>query len=326
VRITVAVLVVTGTLGPAFCRAQSTPQSGSAAAQPQSSSALRFEVASVRPTITQTEWTQQLIAAQNAGRGGSYSLFRIIGTHYDTDGMTMKALIARAFQIDARLIVGSDWVNEGEARFAIHAVMPEGATSAAQFSEMMRGLPEERFHLVTHRATVEQPAYALVAARTGAKLKKPRDLDRSACNEWRDSTPAGNQVCNKRETVGDHNVSILMMTNSVYGPTVATSSPETGRHDEFLRATMPLLARVLKDRLPVGGALALGAGSLVSVVDQTGIQGEWDVELDRTFDDTDTALSSYMTSLKMQRLLLEKTTEPVEKLFIDHVDKVPTEN
>ena len=159
-------------------------------AQPQSS-ALRFEVASVRPTITQTEWTQQLIAAQRAGRGGSYALGRITGNHYDTDGMTMKALIAGAFQIDARLIVGSDWVTGGEARFALHAVMPEGATSAAQFSEMMRGLLAERFHLVTHRATVDHPAYALVAARTGAKLKKPRDLDRSACNEWTDSTPAG---------------------------------------------------------------------------------------------------------------------------------------
>jgi uncharacterized protein (TIGR03435 family) len=326
VRITAAVLVVTGIFGPAFCKAQSTPQPGPAAAQPQSSSALRFEVASVRPTITQTEFTQQMIAAQRAGRGGSYTLGRITGTHYDTDGMTMKALIAGAFQIDARLIVGSDWVNEGEARFAIHAVMPEGATSKAQFCEMMIGLLEERFHLVTHRATVGQPAYALVTARTGPKLKKSRDLDQSACDEWRDSTPAGNQVCNKRETAGDHNFSIMMMTNSVYGPTVTTSSSETGRHEEFLQATMPLLARFLTAQLSVGGALASDAGSLVSVVDQTGIQGEWDVELDRTFGDTDTALSSYMTSLKMQGLLLEKTTEPVEKLFIDHVDKVPTEN
>ena len=89
---------------------------------------------------------------------------------------------------------------------------------------------------------------------------------------------------------------------------------------------MPLLARFLKDRLSVGGALASGAGSLVSVVDQTGIQGEWDVELDRASGDVETALSSYVTSLKMQGLVLEKTTEPIEKLFIDHVDKVPTDN
>ena len=201
-RMTVAVLVVTGTFGHAFCRAQSTPQSGPDAAEPRSSSALRFEVASVRPTISQTEWTQQMIAAQRAGRGGSYTLGRVTGTHYDTDGMTMKALIAGAFQTDARLIAGSDWVNEGEARFAIHAIMPEGATSAAQFCEMMRGLLEERFHLVTHRATVEQPAYALVTARTGPKLKKPRDLGSGplVTSGRIRLLPATAGCCNKRQT------------------------------------------------------------------------------------------------------------------------------
>ena len=74
---------------------------------------------------------------------------------------------------------------------------------------------------------------------------------------------------------------------------------------------MPPLARVLKDRLSVGGALASGAGTLIPVVDQTGIQGEWDVELDRTLGGMDTALSSYTASLKMQGLLLEKTTAPI---------------
>ena len=92
-RITVALLVTphVGATGPLFCRAQSP--------------ALRFEVASVRPTISQTEWTQQLIAAQRAGRGGSYSLGRITGTHYDTDGMTMKALIAGAFLKSMRVLL-----------------------------------------------------------------------------------------------------------------------------------------------------------------------------------------------------------------------------
>ena len=57
---------------------------------------------------------------------GPANLLAMSGLRVDTDGMTMKGLISRAYKIDSRLIVGPGWIMDGETRFAIHAVMPEG--------------------------------------------------------------------------------------------------------------------------------------------------------------------------------------------------------
>ncbi len=68
-----------------------------------------------------------------------------------------------------------------------------------------------------------------------------------------------------------------------------------------------------------------GAGSLIQVADRTGIDGEWHVVLDQTFG-PDMALPSVSASLEKQGLRLERTSAPVEKLFVDKVDKMPVEN
>jgi uncharacterized protein (TIGR03435 family) len=128
---------------------------------------LRFEVASVRPTLSQTEWNQQVVApAARSGQVPPSPLMHVVGLHVDTPGLPMRALLSTAYRIDARLIVAPDWVNEGEARFAIHATVPAGGTEE-QYPDMLRALLEERFHLVAHRAAIEQTAYALVVWKNG---------------------------------------------------------------------------------------------------------------------------------------------------------------
>jgi uncharacterized protein (TIGR03435 family) len=64
------------------------------------------------------------------------------------------------------------------------------------------------------------------------------------------------------------------------------------------------------------------------VVDQTGIQGNYDFQLDYAPDGaSDTALPSIFTALREQLgLRLEKHKVPVEILVIDHIEKVPTAN
>jgi uncharacterized protein (TIGR03435 family) len=60
-------------------------------------------------------------------------------------------------------------------------------------------------------------------------------------------------------------------------------------------------------------------------VDATGLQGEWDVVLDTDLDDG-VLLPSLIASMEKQGLTLTRTTLPTEKLVIDRVDKIPTEN
>jgi uncharacterized protein (TIGR03435 family) len=63
----------------------------------------------------------------------------------------------------------------------------------------------------------------------------------------------------------------------------------------------------------------------VSVVDATGLQGEWDVVVYTDFEDG-ALLPSLMASLEKQGLTLTRTTIPTEKFVIDRVDRIPTAN
>ncbi len=293
--------------------------------------AIRFEVASIRPVPPgPPDANNPSFAAFRAGKATSFCIVCVSGLRYDNYGMVLKELIADAYRIDSRLVVAPDWVNQTEGtQFVIHAVLPEGATRE-QIPDMLRALLEERFHLVSHRATVEQTAYALVAAKNGPKLKKPGDVDRSGCEEWSDAggpAGSGNQVCRTGQVIGDRHINVMTMTNSVWGPMLSSTSRDSSlgtseSHGEYFRITMPELAKLLTNLLSsVRGAQ--GAGSIVQVTDRTGIAGAWDAVVDYEFD---SKLPSASASLEKQGLRLERTTVPVEKLIIDSIDKVPTEN
>ena len=64
-------------------------------------------------------------------------------------------------------------------------------------------------------------------------------------------------------------------------------------------------------------------GVVAQVLDRTGIEGEWDVEVDTASGDT--ALPWVSGSLQRQGLRLEKMMVPVQRL-VDRVDRMPTEN
>ena len=130
----------------------------------------------------------------------------------------MKALVSWAYGVDARLIAGPDWVMQGEDRFAIEAVMPEGS-ARDNIPEMLRSLLAEGFHLLAHRVAGEQSAYALVAKK-GPKLSEPHDMDESACKdaEWQDGLDGTASVCRMTQVVGDHSVSTILYKSTAYGP------------------------------------------------------------------------------------------------------------
>ena len=293
--------------------------------------AIRFEVASIKPLPPgPPNADNPSFVAYRAGQAKSFCMVCISGVHYDNYGAPLKALISEAYRIDARLLVAPDWMNQADTRFVIHAIMPEGSTRE-QIPDMLKALLEERFHLAVHRATVDQTGYALVTAKNGPKLKEPGDLDRSACDDWAEPNmvnPAGNEICRSMKEIGDRTVRITMMTHSAWGPLLTETwrgeSLET--HNEYYRISMPKLAEMLTTTLSTGeGGYMPGAGSLVQVVDRTGIGGDWHVTVDRSYD-ADMSLPSVSSSLEKQGLRLERTTAPVNKLFVDKLDKMPTEN
>ena len=158
--------------------------------------------------------------AYRAGQTKSFCIVCVSGTHYDEYGETIKTLISTAYRIDARLVVAPDWVNREVTSGSSYMPSCRRALPGSRLPICAKTLLEERFHLVVHRAVVEQVGYALVTAKNGPKLKEPGDLDRSACDDWELNlaNQEGNQMCRTSKEVGDRTVNITMMTRSASGP------------------------------------------------------------------------------------------------------------
>jgi uncharacterized protein (TIGR03435 family) len=92
----------------------------------------RFEVASIRPVsaLGGADMNDNPnFAAYRAGKASSFCVECISGQHYDYYAAYLKVMIAQAFRIDPRLVVGPDWLSQEEgSKFVIHAMMPKGAT------------------------------------------------------------------------------------------------------------------------------------------------------------------------------------------------------
>jgi uncharacterized protein (TIGR03435 family) len=166
---------------------------------------LQFEVASARriqltpeESLAQFRQFQRLSAATHRTPLPSSAAPVISGLRVDMDGIVMKDLIARAYEVDpARIATVESALGPriSQIKFVIHATMPPGATKA-QLPEMLRVLLQERFHLAAKLSLVEQPLYALVVVKTGKKFGEAHNIDRSACAEWRnDPAFSGAEMC-----------------------------------------------------------------------------------------------------------------------------------
>jgi uncharacterized protein (TIGR03435 family) len=168
VKIFCAIFVLLSIAGAAPIRAQSQPQSAPATAH-----AYEYEVSSIRP--------------YKSGNGD-------VGFHYTPDGFSatnidLLYLIHLAFGVHSDQIVGLPNSIASET-YEIEARMDESVAdeikklSANQLKsarqQMMQSLLAERFKLAFHRETKEIPAYSLVIANSGFKLREsaPDEVDR----------------------------------------------------------------------------------------------------------------------------------------------------
>lgn len=98
------------------------------------------------------------------------------GSHWDSEpgrinlrGNTLKGLIAIAYQVkDFQVAGGPKWL-DGD-RFDINA-KSEGGEDDPKLLEMLQTLLADRFQLVFHHEQKVAPAYALVVAKSGLKMK-----------------------------------------------------------------------------------------------------------------------------------------------------------
>jgi bla regulator protein blaR1 len=136
---------------------------------------LTFEVASIKPANPDTP-------------GSSIQL--VPGGGLNMRGIPLKTMIALAYAVrDFQVSGGPGWV--GTERFDITARIDAAAAktqtdlakmTAGEFktvrdesNERLRGLLADRFQLVVHKETKEQPIYTLVVSKSGPKLQEVKE-------------------------------------------------------------------------------------------------------------------------------------------------------
>lgn len=234
-------------------------------------------------------------------------------------GAPMRLLLPQAFGVEEDRILGAPaWVKSN--RYNIEAkVEPDNAPKlkdlkVEQRNAMMLQLLVDRFNLKYHYEKRELPTYALVVAKDGLKMKPTKaDLNAPAADAPRpgDAPLPGD---GRRPPMGKG----MLMINP--------------GHIESTGASVEMLTHVLSRQLGR------------TVVDKTGLKGEYDFALDYTPDNmpmpphgasdggpkpemqVDTGGPSIFTAVEEQLgLKLEATKGMVDVIVIDHID-LPTEN
>ena len=194
---------------------------------------------------------------------------------FKANGLTLAMLIRLAYDIDDKQILNRPkWLNIN--LYDVNAKPEEGVTlTRAELRPRLQALLQQRFHLVAHRETRQEPGFALIESKHGAKLQ----------------------------------------------PTKGAKFPNF--HVELHAGKINLRNSTLDDI----------AASITSVIDkpvinQTSIQGSYDIDVTYAPDETpDANMPSLFTALEEAtglRLTAQKVT--VEVLVIDSVDPTPTPN
>jgi uncharacterized protein (TIGR03435 family) len=231
------------------------------------------------------------------------------GRGFTATNVTARQLILSAYRVRGLQVIGGPaWIDSD--RFDIDARTPENGPFD-QVLLMLRGLLAERFKLVIHNETKEQPIYALLLARADGKLgpqMKPSTLDCSTPGSPARAARAGADAPPPQQSVQVSSCGMNTETNSASG--VMRGG---GRSLPDLAAA---LANFVAERM---------------VIDRTGLAGTFDFELRWTPEnlrsvspDPAADAPSIFAALQEQLgLKLESQRGPVEFLVIDSVQQPP---
>lgn len=261
------------------------PQTGGAAAP-------AFEVASIKPSGPHS------IRGSDGGPGSSDpGLYRY--------GLaTLLDLIATAYNVEYFQV--SSAVPLDRQNFDLSARVPEGTTKP-QFRVMLQNFLAERFHLEVRIQSREFPAYELVIAKTGPKL--------------REAVPGAPAA---RSPAGD---GWPYLAPDRPGLAVTFTSVSGGSALVRLRAQQEPLVEL---------ASSLRPEEDLPVVDKTGLTGKYDFTLEYTMGlpaatpdgIAEPSLAPDLSNALQKQLGLQLVRKkvPFDMLIIDAVDPLPSEN
>jgi len=257
-----------------------------------------FEVASVKPSEPLTN--------------GRVS----VGVHIDgamvrCTYLSLLNYLNMAYDVKDYQIIGPDWL--GTEHFDIAAKRPEGVDGDKALRGMVASLLEDRFKMVFHRETRELPAYALVVAKSGLKMKEvppdPDGVDTSKVDVNVTTGARGATVdlgggasiaygLNKLEARKVNILSILDSLSKFLDRPVVDETGLTGRYNFTLEYSVSELKTMVRGN----------GGDASQIPDFGGDQ------------------PSIFTSVEALGLRFEPRKAPVPVIVIDSIQKTPTAN
>jgi uncharacterized protein (TIGR03435 family) len=246
---------------------------------------IAFEVASIKPAQPSPAGQMRIDMRADAG------MLRYTN-------VSLKEMIRVAYRVKEFQVRGPDWI--GSARFDVVAKLPAGA-SQEQIPEMLQDLLSERFKLAVHRETKEHPIYALVAAKSGPKLKAAGKgpMGRGAMMMMVDPNGVHLKAASATLTV------LAEMISRFSERPVIDMTGIQGQYEfdlVFAPETMHGMLGPLRPGPPPGDGGPAPAETL----------GE--------------AAASIFDAVQRYGLKLEPRKAPVEMIVVDHIDKEPAEN
>ena len=309
---------------------------------------LSFEVASIKPAAPQMDGRLMIRMGGDPGR-------------LDYNNVSLKDLIRQAYGVKDYQISGPDWM--ASTRFDVLAKLPAD-TPRSKVPEMLQALLAERFKVEIHRETKELPMYALVVGKNGPKMKES-EVDPNAPPPDGGPGPGGPSANGGPPTGGGRVGRLGDAEGGAFGGGVRMS--KDGK-PQFAPGPARGPMMMMNGRGHVSAKM-MNMDSLVNmlarqldrpVVDQTGLKGNYDFDLDYTPDEGQRMLPvgvpppppppgggapgggeghvpsasnpdangvSLFTALQSQLgLKLDAKKGAVELIVVDRAEKIPTEN
>jgi uncharacterized protein (TIGR03435 family) len=268
-----------------------------------------FEVASVKP------------AAPNSppgGRGGPGTPDPSLITY---SSFPLQIVLLRAFDIKPYQLSGPSWISS--ERYDIRAKLPEGA-SKEQVPAMFRNLLVERFGMKFHHETRDLPAYEMVIAKGGLKMKESAGVT---------------DLPLEQKSQGEGKPPMLATTKDKEGE---TQLPE-GRKGAIVMGLGGHLRISARMQSAEDIAQMFGNRAGRPVINKTGLIGTYDFNLNFSPDNSpggtavnssgaplaelkDDAPPPFLVAIESLGLKLIPVKVPTDVIVIDHIEKVPTEN
>jgi uncharacterized protein (TIGR03435 family) len=296
-----------------------------------SGTALAFEVASIKPS-------EQITAAMMQS-GKIHVGMKIDAARVDIGYWSVMQIICEAYKLKAYQVTGPDWLKSLQAQhFDVVATMPAGATKD-QVPQMLQALLAERFKLQVHNDSKEANVYALVVAKSGLKIKESTPPPPPS---EEDAAKAANSTGSSTATIKQTGTGATVSTGTGETQKMSVSPDGKSMRIEISNVTISKLAEGLAPMVDL------------PVVDMTELKGRYDVALDVSMQEmmniarkaganvpgpppsgaganpadsvSDPDGGSIFQAVAGLGMKLEKRKVPLTGIFVDKLEKMPTEN